>query len=146
MLEVMGLLWSGEMVEFHGRFYDFGPVQMSPAAVGGRVPVLLGGNTQRALERAARHDGWIGVHRDHGATADLVRRLRALRPADTDERPFEIALVVLRGAPAAAPLAELGVDTAIIPLLGLGVGPDLQSRIDAVHRAGDELLGQAPQR
>jgi len=56
--------------------------------------------------------------------------------------PFEVAMVVLRGAPAAAPLAEVGVDTAIIPVLGLGVGPDLHSRVDAVRRFGDEVIGR----
>jgi len=141
MLEVMSLLWSGGMVEFHGRFYDFEPLQMSPPAVGGRIPVFLGGNTPRALRRAARYDGWIGVHRDHDSTESLVKSLRSLRSAsDGNERPFEISTVVLRGATAAAPLADLGVDAAIIPVLGLGVGPDVQSRIDAVHRFGDEVI------
>lgn len=141
MLEVLRLLWSGQMVEFHGAYYDFGPVQMSPAAVGGRVPVLLGGNTRRALQRSVRHDGWIGVHRDMESTATRVDQLRSMRSdGPLAHEPFEIATVVLRGAPAAAPLAELGVDTAIIPVLGLGVGPDLQSRLDAVHRFGDEVI------
>ncbi|MGD9792507.1 MAG: TIGR03619 family F420-dependent LLM class oxidoreductase [Acidimicrobiia bacterium] len=145
MLEVLRLLWTGEMVEYHGQHYDFAPVQMSPAAFGGRIPVLLGGNTPQAMERAVRHDGWIGVHRDVDTTAERVERLRSLRAASARaEEPFEIATVVLRGARAALPLQELGVDTAIIPVLGLGVGPDLASRIDAVHRFGDEMIERGP--
>jgi probable F420-dependent oxidoreductase len=141
MLEVLRLLWTGQMVEYHGEFYDFSPVQMSPAAVGGRVPILLGGNTGQALERAVRHDGWIGVHRDLDSTSARVERLRSLRSATgLADEPFEIATVVLRGAPAALPLQDVGVDTAIIPVLGLGVGPDLASRVDAVHRFGDEMI------
>jgi probable F420-dependent oxidoreductase len=141
MLEVLRLLWSGAMVEFRGRFYDFGPVQMAPPAVGGRIAVLLGGNTRRALERASRQDGWIGVHRDLDTTASLVETLHSMRATGPHAgEPFEVATVVLRGAPAAAPLADVGVGTAIIPLLGLGVGPDLQSRVDAVHRFGDEVI------
>jgi alkanesulfonate monooxygenase SsuD/methylene tetrahydromethanopterin reductase-like flavin-dependent oxidoreductase (luciferase family) len=143
MLEVLRLLWSGAMVEFHGTFYDFGPVQMAPPPVGGRIPLLLGGNTRRALERSSRHDGWIGVHRDLDTTTSRVKALRSMRAAGPlAGESFEIATVVLRGAPAAAPLAEVGVDTAIIPVLGLGVGPDLQSRIDAVRRFGDEVIGR----
>jgi probable F420-dependent oxidoreductase len=143
MLEVLRRLWSGDMVEFHGRFYDFGPVQMSPPAADRRIPILLGGNTRRALERAARYDGWIGVHKDPAATAATVERLRALRTS-SDERnePFEIATVVIRGASQAAPLADLGVDRAIIPVLGLGVGFDLQSRVDAVLRFGEEVISR----
>jgi hypothetical protein len=35
------------------------------------------------------------------------------------------------------------VDNVIIPLLGLRPGPDLPSRVDAVSRFGDEVVGRA---
>jgi probable F420-dependent oxidoreductase len=59
MLEVMEKLLSGAMVEHHGEFYDFEPIQMSPAP-SARVPVWVGGDSPAALRRAARNDGWIG--------------------------------------------------------------------------------------
>jgi probable F420-dependent oxidoreductase len=59
MLEVMAKLCTGEMVEHHGEFYDFDPIQMSPAPTQ-RVPVWVGGDSPAALRRAARNDGWIG--------------------------------------------------------------------------------------
>ena len=60
MIEVMRLLWSGEMIEHHGRFFDFPPMQMSPAPTQ-RVPIVIGGQSDAALRRAARNDGWFGA-------------------------------------------------------------------------------------
>ena len=48
MIEVMRKLWTGEMVEHHGRFYDFPRVQMSPAVPGG-IPIVIGGVSDAAL-------------------------------------------------------------------------------------------------
>ena len=59
MLDVMRKLWTGEMVEHHGRFYDFPRLQMSPG-VAKPIPVFVGGRTRAALRRVARiGDGWI---------------------------------------------------------------------------------------
>jgi probable F420-dependent oxidoreductase len=59
MIEVMRKLWTGEMVEHHGRFYDFDRLNMRPA-VRGAIPLIVGGVTDAALRRAAKiGDGWI---------------------------------------------------------------------------------------
>ncbi len=58
MLEVMAKLWSGEVVEHHGEFFDVPPLEMLPAP-SERVPVYVGGTSEAALRRAARHDGWV---------------------------------------------------------------------------------------
>jgi probable F420-dependent oxidoreductase len=63
MVDVLRLLWSGDMVEHHGQFYDFDRVQMRPTPKSdGNNPirVLAGGHSEPALRRAARLDGWIG--------------------------------------------------------------------------------------
>ena len=59
MLEVMQKLFAGGMVEHHGEFYDFPPIQMSPKPPG-PVPVYVGGDSEAAYRRAARWDGWFG--------------------------------------------------------------------------------------
>jgi probable F420-dependent oxidoreductase len=59
MIEVMRKLWTGEMVEHHGRFYDFGPLNMRPA-VERPIPIIVGGTTEGAYRRIGRlGDGWI---------------------------------------------------------------------------------------
>jgi alkanesulfonate monooxygenase SsuD/methylene tetrahydromethanopterin reductase-like flavin-dependent oxidoreductase (luciferase family) len=58
MIEVMRKLWTGEMVEHHGRHFDFPRLQMSPA-VPGRDSIFVGGRSEVALRRVARiADGW----------------------------------------------------------------------------------------
>jgi len=63
MIEVMRKLWSGEWVEHHGEFYDFAPVKMRPVPAT-PIPIYVGGLSEIALRRAARHDGG-GAHRPH---------------------------------------------------------------------------------
>jgi probable F420-dependent oxidoreductase len=76
MIEVMRKLWTGEMVEHHGRFYDFARLNMRPA-VRGAIPLIVGGVTDAALRRAARiGDGWI----PHAIpTADARSAIAAIR-------------------------------------------------------------------
>lgn len=80
MLEVIQRLMSGEMVEYHGRFYDFPPLQMSPGTQK-PVPVWVGGHSDAALRRAARHDGWIGAMHDSVQLGAIMQRLRSERAA-----------------------------------------------------------------
>ena len=60
-IEILRLLWSGEMVEYHGRHYDFAPMQMRPAPEQ-PVPIFVGGLSEPALARAARCDGLSLIH------------------------------------------------------------------------------------
>src|SRR5439155_172296 len=57
-------LWTEDVIEHHGEFFDFPPVMFEPKPVQKpHPPVLVGGESDRALERAARlGDGWIGMH------------------------------------------------------------------------------------
>jgi len=93
MLEVMAALFAGGMVEHHGEFIDFDRVQLAPVPAA-RVPVYIGGDSEAALRRAARWDGWYGggpYHPDQ-VPGFLDRLARARREAGTAERPFGIIL------------------------------------------------------
>ncbi len=103
MVEVMRTLWSGGMVEHHGEFYDFDPVEMRPAP-SEPVPIYVGGHSDLAFERAARlGDGWLGMHYTmeellgHCATLQ-----RAREDAGTADRPFEVI-----ASPMVAPKPDL---------------------------------------
>jgi probable F420-dependent oxidoreductase len=122
MLDVLRLLWSGELVEHHGVHLDFGPVQMRPAAA--NVPILIGGNTAPAMRRAARHDGWIGTYTDLEDVTRMVGTLRDLRSragADDTTGAFEILLAATPGVAKQCDLLHaLGVDGLIVPVAALG--------------------------
>jgi probable F420-dependent oxidoreductase len=131
MLELLRALMSGVEVEHHGRFYQVPPLRMLPAPT--RVPpILVGGHSPRALERAARHDGWVGVHYDAGEVPPLMGRLRSARErAGTSERPFETVLAV-NGPLANADVAALeaqGVTALVHPPAPAQAGaPSLDDR------------------
>lgn len=77
-LEVLATLFQGGMVEYHGEFYDFPPLQMSPVP-DEPVPILIGGHSPAALRRAARHDGWIGSHYDLADVPGHMERFQKAR-------------------------------------------------------------------
>jgi alkanesulfonate monooxygenase SsuD/methylene tetrahydromethanopterin reductase-like flavin-dependent oxidoreductase (luciferase family) len=82
-LAVMKKLWTGEMVEHHGAFYDFPRVCMLPAPPG-PIPVYVGGTSPAALARAARHDGWEGAIYPWDEIEGYVASVKEARLAQTD--------------------------------------------------------------
>ena len=77
MLELMQSLWQPGWTEFSGDFYQTPRLEMTPAPP--RVPIFVGGLSEVALRRAARHDGWIGDLITTDRALGAVRRLRELR-------------------------------------------------------------------
>jgi probable F420-dependent oxidoreductase len=60
VIEIFRRAWREHPVEFHGEIYSFGPVGVSPKpAQPGGIPILVGGNSEAAIDRAVRlGDGW----------------------------------------------------------------------------------------
>jgi probable F420-dependent oxidoreductase len=76
MLEIMKLLWTGEYVEYHGKYYDFDRIEMNPAP-SEPIPIWVGGISDAALRRAARvGDGWLT---DLQPSADIVASIKKIR-------------------------------------------------------------------
>jgi probable F420-dependent oxidoreductase len=69
-------LWSEREIEHKGRFYEFQPVMFEPKPVQQpHPPLLVGGESNAALRRAARHgNGWYGLgHTPEGVGSILAR-------------------------------------------------------------------------
>jgi probable F420-dependent oxidoreductase len=79
-IEVCKRLWTEDVVEHHGEFYAFAPVMFEPKPVQKpHPPILIGGESVRALQRAARlGDGWIGMRHTPESAALQVKKLREL--------------------------------------------------------------------
>lgn len=105
MLDVMAKLFTGDMVEHHGEHYDFDSIQMSPGT-NKPVPIIIGGHSDAALRRAARHDGWFGA--DAYQPDDLLEMLDRLdehrAAAGSSDRPFDV--IVGLGVPPEVDLLE----------------------------------------
>lgn len=90
MLEILPRLMSGEMTEYQGEFYTLPPVKMSPATHK-PVPILVGGYAPAAMQRAARHDGWMATSHDEEEVYPLLETLGTIRQELGDaQRSFEI--------------------------------------------------------
>ena len=144
MLEVIAKLFSGGMVEHHGEFYDFAPLQMQPVPRE-HPPVLVGGHSDKALRRAVRNDGWIGVHYDLTEALERLGRMqRMLREAGRANGHFEIALA-LQEPPdrdARKRLEDAGMTILLHPAPWPAdpAGMTAADRRDAVERAAARLL------
>jgi len=77
MLDLMRALWEPGWTEFHGEFYRAPRLEMQPTPP--PIPVYVGGLSDAALRRAARHDGWIGDLINTDRAIEAVGRLRELR-------------------------------------------------------------------
>jgi probable F420-dependent oxidoreductase len=93
MVQALRVLWRGGSVEFHGAYYDFGPLQIEPAPTR-PVPIWCGGHSDAALQRAARYcDGWIGnAYSEEDAAHHLARLHARLEAAGRADAPFEIII------------------------------------------------------
>ena len=148
MIEVLRLILGGGMVDYHGEFFDFGKLQMSPAP-SEPVPFYVGGHTPVALRRAARvGDGWASAMMrfdDLRTTIDELARLRAEQ--GRDGLPFEIQAVCIDrfGLDGYRAQAEIGVtDVITVPWLmdGVGFDGDLERKKDSIKKFGDEIIAR----
>lgn len=146
MIEVIKLVLAGGMVEFHGEFYDFDKLQMSPAPTE-PVPFYVGGHTEVALKRAARiSDGWTSAMMTGDQLAETITKLKALLAEyGRAEAPFEYQAVCIDkfGVDGHRELAEVGVtDNIVIPWVfeGLGFDAPLEKKKDAMKRFADTYI------
>jgi probable F420-dependent oxidoreductase len=145
---IKGLLAGGPF-EFHGTYYDFDQITMSPAPTQ-RMPIYVGGHEPPGLRRAARHgDGWSSAMLPAKKLIELVGRLKgALAEEGRGDDPFEIQGVV---TDVATPdgfrrLEEAGLtDMITMPWAyyghGLGGAP-LEKKIDGMKRFADDVIAR----
>ncbi len=94
----MRALWTDAPATFHGEHVNFDRVYSSPQPVRGTVPIVLGGNSAPALERAARiADGWYPYTIAPDEFETSAARLRELAIA-AGRDPDEIRITVWPGS------------------------------------------------
>jgi probable F420-dependent oxidoreductase len=146
MIEVMRKLWTGQMVEHHGKFYDFEPLQMSPPAP--PIPIYVGGLSDAALRRAARiGDGWISDLHTVAELREIIAKLRAFRrEAGRDSLPFEV-VASARDAydiDGYRRLEDAGVTTlGTMPWFFYGGATDsLERKCDGIRRFAEDVIAR----
>jgi probable F420-dependent oxidoreductase len=148
MIEILKLVCAGggpRWVEYHGRYYDFDRLMMSPAPER-PVPIYVGGLSEPGFRRAARlADGWISVQ---NTTAEIIGAIEALRRYLAEygraDVPFAINALPtdtfdLDGY---RRLADAGVtEIQAVPWYFTGKDPDaLSDRIDSLAWFADTII------
>lgn len=93
IIEVLRKLWTEDVPEHHGYYYDFGPVHFDPKpAQKPCPPIFIGGETEVAMRRAARiADGWMsgGTHFTPEAAGEMVKKVKGyLKEYGRENIPF----------------------------------------------------------
>ncbi len=121
-VEALRTIWSGQHVEYHGEFVDFEPLSCTPLPPQGPdIPILVGGDTDVAIRRAARlADGYFPGEGDPQKLAGLISRL-AEECNKRDRDPAEVEINAMFAAQIGDPakgrevFEELGVGRAMVP-------------------------------
>jgi probable F420-dependent oxidoreductase len=131
-------LWTEAVVEHRGECFDFEPVCFEPKPVQRpHPPILVGGDSERALRRAARlGDGWVGfTYTAESVVAPIARLRTLLAEAGRDDAPFEF---VCGGAVETAADVARFADAGVTRLI---VAPWERSKValDGVRRFADRV-------
>jgi probable F420-dependent oxidoreductase len=132
-VEAMRSLWSDDPSSYAGEYVRFEQVRCYPKPTQRAIPIVLGGNGERALDRVARYgDGWYGFNltldelperlemlrsacQTHGRAATSVRTAAFVSDATPSDLPSLAALgvselVLVDSPPAAADEASAWVE------------------------------------
>ena len=91
-VEVLRRLWSGEPVDYDGRFHKLKGVNIVPPPVQRPIPIWFGGSSDAVVKRAARlGDGWMPIIAPDEQASDKLAMLRAeIRNHGRDSKKFGI--------------------------------------------------------
>ena len=146
-IEVITKLSTGEFVEHHGEFYDFRPIRLNPGA---QIPILIGGHSEKSLERAARlGDGWLPAGMSSEEIGVAMNKINELRKRyGRDHLPFAVHAISMDAfsADGVRRLSEIGVTHAVGGFSSFnpyGMEADtetLQQKVDALNRYSDKVI------
>ena len=135
----MRKVWSGDVVEHQSEFLNWSGFKSYPLPKQNPLPVIMGGNKGKILERIARFgNGWFVPGSD---PAELVKQLSQLKAEcarwgrDFQEMEITCMWPGAGGIEALEALAKAGVHRAVVPLMALGSNP-----MEGIQRLGKEVI------
>jgi probable F420-dependent oxidoreductase len=147
MLEILRLLWTGEMVQYAGEHYKFDSLEMNPAPTD-YIPIWIGGISEPAMRRAARlGDGWVTDLQTSAEIIDCIDHIKVWRREyGRDHLPFDVMATPSDAwnVEGYTRLADAGV-THILTMpwpFYHGETDDLDKKIDSVKRYSDDIISQ----
>lgn len=130
-IEVLRLLWSQELVTFHGRFHHITAAGINPLPPRRAIPVWMGGSAEAALRRAARLADGLMLNVPVKTAAEQVALVRDLvAEAGRDPAAFGISGRVTLWDDTAAVMGRLrerealGASHVSVNTMGTGLAPE----------------------
>ncbi|WP_322936712.1 TIGR03619 family F420-dependent LLM class oxidoreductase [Nocardioides bizhenqiangii] len=148
-LALMKELWRPGWTEFDGDFYSCDRLVMKPEPPG-PIPIWVGGISEPALRRAARHDGWVS---DVSTVDEAIRtaaRLTALRAeAGRDPAaPYDVVVALTDAVtPADFTRAAAGGVTLVMTMPWLyyyGPNATVDQKVDGIRRFREDVIDEIP--
>lgn len=148
-IEIIAGLQRGDYFGYEGEFYEFPPVKLCPVP-DPPVPILVGGHSAMALERAGRlGDGWMHAGGDADELTRMMKVVDETRATHgRADEPFEVhAISIDAYSPDGVErLAAAGVTDVIVGFRdAYQPGPDTQSldeKIGALRWYADEVIAK----
>lgn len=110
-IEIYRELWAHKRTSaFEGEFFSLPPVRAYPKPVSATgIPIWAGGNTEPALRRAARLDGWHALRVDIDQFNKAALRIEELRRAEGKHDPVTLSLRCFVGDRADGPAQDFNI-------------------------------------
>ena len=142
-LALMAELWKPGWTEFAGEYYSAPRMVMEPTPTE-RIPIIVGGLSDVAFRRAARHDGWVGDLYSTDEAIALAAKLADARRAIGAEGDFSV-ITALNDAflPEHFERAETGgvTDCWTMPWAYYhGLDPSVDQKVDGMERFAKDVL------
>lgn len=144
MLQVMKKAWTGEWITHQGEFYEFDELKLTPPIPTEPIPIWVGGISDFALRRAARHEGWLSDLQPAAEIIECVDKVRKYRRDLGRSEEFEVVASAsdVHGLDGYKRLGAGGI-THILTMPWVfyhGLTEDVDKKVDGVKRFAEDVL------
>jgi probable F420-dependent oxidoreductase len=140
-LAVCQKLWTEDVIEHHGEFFDFDPVMFQPKPTQKPwPPINIGGDGPAALRRAATvGDGWIPMNHSVDDIGPAIERLQQLRSDAGRPGRTTVTFGATPDYDEARRLADLGIDRVLVRPWG-----EAEEPAEGLQRYAEEVVHRVP--
>jgi alkanesulfonate monooxygenase SsuD/methylene tetrahydromethanopterin reductase-like flavin-dependent oxidoreductase (luciferase family) len=147
-IEIVKGLCAGGYYEFHGEFYDIPSIKINPVPQK-PLPIFIGGHSEQAFKRAAKHDGFMVAGGGPDVVRPIAQSIRGYREElGTTGKPFRLFAPFMPelNEELIAEYAELGVTDYIIgfrdPYKNEMDSQTLQEKLDFMKMFADAVISK----
>lgn len=147
-IEIVKGLCAGGYFEFHGEFYDLPPIKLNPVPKK-PLPILIGGHSDAAFRRAAKHDGFLAAGGGPDVVRPMITAIQAHRKdLGTEGKPFRIFAPMFQGMTPdlLSEMQELGVTDMLVGFRNMYAFEEdtqtLQQKLDDMKQFADTVIGK----